>query len=145
MNSALLGLSGGARLGPQRLPRLVEINLTSNHVILGIVGKEHPFPTYRKFGVPVALCTDDEGVSRIDLTREYVRAVETYALTYADLKELVRNSLDYSFLGGGSLWDDGGAYARVVAACRSDVSGADKPSLRLFSRRERQGEATMGT
>ena len=97
-------------------------------MILGIVGKEHPFPTYRKFGVPVALSTDDEGVSRIDLTREYVRAVETYALTYADLKELVRNSLDYSFLGGGSLWDDGGAYARVVAACRSDVSGADKPS-----------------
>jgi hypothetical protein len=79
-------------------------------------------------GVPVALSTDDEGVSRIDLTREYVRAVETYALTYADLKELVRNSLEYSFLGGGSLWDDGGAYARVVAACRSDVSGADKPS-----------------
>jgi adenosine deaminase len=96
-------------------------------VILGIVGKEHPFPTYRKFGVPVALSTDDEGVSRIDLTREYVRAVETYTLTYADLKELVRNSLEYSFLGGGSLWD-GGAYARVVAACRSDVSGADKPS-----------------
>ena len=76
----------------------------------------------------MALSTDDEGVSRIDLTREYVRAVETYALTYADLKELVRNSLEYSFLGGGSLWDDGGAYARVVAACRSDVPGADKPS-----------------
>jgi adenosine deaminase len=107
---------------------LVEINLTSNDVILGVVGKEHPFRTYRKFGVPVALSTDDEGVSRIDLTHEYVRAVETYALTYADLKELVRNSLEYSFLAGGSLWDNGGAYARVVSACGSDIPGADKPS-----------------
>ena len=55
---------------------LVEINLTSNKVILGIEGKTHPFATYRKFGVPVALSTDDEGVSRIDLTHEYVSAVE---------------------------------------------------------------------
>jgi adenosine deaminase len=112
---------------------MVEINLTSNAVILGITGKEHPFSTYRKFGVPVALSTDDEGVSRIDLTHEYVRAVETYALDYADLKQLVRNSLEYSFLPGTSLWDDQGAYARVAADCRSDVSGADKPSAACAS------------
>jgi adenosine deaminase len=56
---------------------LVEINLTSNDDILGISGKDHPFPLYQKFGVPVALSTDDEGVSRIDLTHEYVRAVQT--------------------------------------------------------------------
>jgi adenosine deaminase len=35
----------------------------------------HPFATYRKFGVPVALSTDDEGISRIDLTHEFLRAV----------------------------------------------------------------------
>ena len=49
---------------------LVETNLTSNKVILGVEGKAHPFATYRKLGVPVALSTDDEGVSRIDLTHE---------------------------------------------------------------------------
>ena len=65
---------------------MVEINLTSNDVILGIKGKHHPFSLYRKFGVPVALSTDDEGISRIDLTHEYVRAVETYGLSYADLE-----------------------------------------------------------
>ncbi|HVH72830.1 MAG TPA: adenosine deaminase, partial [Candidatus Dormibacteraeota bacterium] len=54
---------------------MVEISLTSNDVILGVSGKDHPFPLYRQFGVPVALATDDEGVSRIDLTHEYVRAV----------------------------------------------------------------------
>lgn len=107
---------------------LVETNLTSNDVILGVRGKQHPFPTYRKFGVPVALSTDDEGVSRIDLTHEYVRAVQTYDLTYADLKELVRNSIEYSFLPGASLWSDQDAYASVATDCASDMPGADQPS-----------------
>ena len=39
---------------------MVEINLTSNDVILGIEGKHHPFSLYRKFGVSVALSSDDE-------------------------------------------------------------------------------------
>jgi adenosine deaminase len=106
---------------------LVETNLTSNKVILGVEGKQHPFATYRKFGVPVALSTDDEGVSRIDLTHEYVRAVEDFELGYADLKELVRNSIEYSFLPGPSLWDDKGGYARFVAACLNEVPGGAEP------------------
>ena len=32
---------------------------------------------YLKYGVPVALATDDQGVSRSDMTHEYLRAVET--------------------------------------------------------------------
>ena len=65
---------------------MVEINLTSNDVILGVSGRDHPLPLYRSSGVPVALSTDDEGVSRIDITHEYVRAVQTYGFGYADLK-----------------------------------------------------------
>jgi adenosine deaminase len=53
---------------------MVEINLSSNESILGIKGADHPFPLYRAARVPVALSTDDEGVSRIDITHEYVRA-----------------------------------------------------------------------
>jgi adenosine deaminase len=75
----------------------VEICLTSNDVILGVRGDRHPFPIYMKYGVPVAIATDDEGVSRSDLTREYTRAVESYGLSYAQVKKLVRNSLEYSF------------------------------------------------
>ncbi len=125
---------------------LVEINLTSNADILGISGKDHPFPTYRKAGVPVALSTDDEGVSRIDLTHEYQRAVEAYDLTYADLKGMVRNSLEYSFLPGASLWEEKGAYDRAVAGCRSDTPGADKPSSLLHGlpRGKRKSAAAMG-
>ena len=95
---------------------LVEINLTSNDVILGVKGDEHPFTVYRKRGVPVALSTDDEGVSRIELTREFQRAVLTYNLTYSDLKEMIRNSLEYSFAPGASYWTDR-TYRRVVTPC----------------------------
>ena len=77
---------------------LVEINLTSSDVILGVTGDAHPFPVYRAAGVPTALSTDDEGVSRIDLTHEYLRAVLTYDLSWADVVELSRNSLRYAFL-----------------------------------------------
>ena len=58
---------------------------------------------YRKYGVPVALSTDDEGVSRIDLTHEYVRAEDTYHFTYPELKNMVRTGLEHSFLPGQSL------------------------------------------
>jgi adenosine deaminase len=77
---------------------LVEVNLTSNDVILGVTGDDHPILLYRLSGVPVALSTDDEGVSRIDLTHEFERAVATYNFTYSDIKELSRNSVKYSFM-----------------------------------------------
>lgn len=95
---------------------LVEINLTSNDVILGVKGDAHPFPVYRKHGVPMALSTDDEGVSRSELTFEFDRAVTTYNLTYSDLKQLVRNSLEYSFAPGASYWKDR-KYGMIAAPC----------------------------
>lgn len=106
---------------------LVEINLTSNAVILGVKGRNHPFPIYRKMGVPMALSTDDEGVSRIDLTHEYVRAAETFDLSYGFMKELDRNSLTYAFVAGQSLWQDP-VKAVPVAACARDTPGAAAPS-----------------
>lgn len=94
---------------------LVEINLTSNAVILGIEGRNHPFPIYRAAGVPVALSTDDEGVSRIDLTHEYLRAVETFDLTYADVKTLSYNSLLYGFDSGDLVADLDARFATFEA------------------------------
>lgn len=76
----------------------VEICLTSNDVILGVRGREHPFPQYLKSKVPVVIATDDEGVSRSDMSREYQRAIETYGLTWPQLKQIVRNSIQYSFV-----------------------------------------------
>jgi adenosine deaminase len=80
-------------------------------------GNRHPFPLYIFNGVPVALVTDDEGVSRIDLTNEFVRAARDYPfLSYASFKRFVRDSVEYGFLRGPSLWT-GDAPGRPVAAC----------------------------
>jgi hypothetical protein len=76
---------------------LVEIALSSNDLILGISGKRHPLNLYLKYGVPVALVTDDAGVSRSTHTNEFVRAVEEHGLDYRTLKRIARNSLDYAF------------------------------------------------
>ncbi|HMJ22485.1 MAG TPA: hypothetical protein VK513_11275, partial [Terriglobales bacterium] len=55
-------------------------------------------PAYMRYAVPVALATDDQGVARSDMTHEYLRAAETYGLTYADLKHMAQQSLEHSFL-----------------------------------------------
>ena len=107
---------------------LVEINLTSNDQILGISGADHPLPIYMKYGVPVALSTDDEGVARSDMTHEYSRAVESHDLTYMELKRIARQSLEHSFLPGESLWASTKESFRPVAACAADARGKEKPS-----------------
>ena len=127
---------------------MVEINLTSNDVILNIKGADHPLPTYRLYHVPVALSTDDEGVSRINLTHEYVRAAMTYPLTYNDLKQMVRTGLEHSFLPGDSLWEQPGpweSYAHARAACRTQLgreqaSGACASLLEASEKAKQQFE-----
>jgi adenosine deaminase len=107
---------------------MVEINLTSNQGILGIEGAEHPLPFYRRAGVPVALSTDDEGVSRIDLTHEYVKAAMDFPLSYEDLKQMARTSLEHDFLPGKSLWAEEDRFTAPAAACRGQALGAEKPT-----------------
>ncbi len=108
---------------------MVEINLTSNDVILNVKGDEHPLTFYMAAHVPVALSTDDEGVSRIDLTHEYVRAAMTYHLSYEQLKQMVRTSLEHSFLPGASLWraSTPELLSEPVDACRTQL-GMEKPT-----------------
>jgi len=100
---------------------MVEICLSSNNTILGVSGAQHPLATYLKFGVPVALATDDEGVSRSEISREYLRAAEDQGLGYLQLKTMDRNSLQYAFISGASLWSDAKKFA-PVAQCTSDVA-----------------------
>jgi adenosine deaminase len=107
---------------------MVEINLTSNDGILGVKGADHPFPIYRAAHVPVALSTDDEGVSRIDLTHEYVRAALDYHLSYADLKQLARTGMEHNFLPGAGLWAKPDDFATPSDACKGQPLGAQKPS-----------------
>jgi hypothetical protein len=107
---------------------LVEICLTSNDVILGVKGEDHPLPVYRKYGVPLALATDDEGVSRSDMTHEYLRAVETYNLSYIELKHMARESLEHSFLPGVSLWS-GSEATHMTSHCAVPQMGNSNISI----------------
>jgi adenosine deaminase len=107
---------------------MVEVNLSSNEGILGIKGAEHPFPLYLAAHVPVALSTDDEGVSRIELTHEYVRAALDYHLSYVQLKALARTGMEHSFLPGASLWAAEDEFTGAAAACRGRALGSTEPS-----------------
>ncbi|MEB3254965.1 MAG: hypothetical protein VKJ05_01125, partial [Synechococcaceae cyanobacterium] len=118
---------------------LVEICLTSNEVILNVANENHPFLEYKRSGVPMALASDDEGISRIDLSHEFQLAAQRYQLSYPDLKTLARNSLEYSFLPGASLWQaptyqakhpscaaDSPATQAVSAPCAAHLAGSER-------------------
>ncbi len=107
---------------------MVEVNLTSNDVILDIAGADHPLHAYLASHVPFALSTDDEGVSRIDLTHEYVKAADEQDLTYAELKQSARASLEHSFLHGESLYAAPDDFGHRKSACAAAIAGSSTPS-----------------
>ena len=76
----------------------VEVNLTSNGFINGVRGANHPVTLYRKHGVPFVLSTDDAGVTRHDLSNEYVLFASRYRPDYAEVKKLSYNGVRYAFL-----------------------------------------------
>jgi len=103
-------------------PVAVEINLTSNDVILNVRGKDHPLPAYLAAGVPVVISTDDAGVSRIDLTNEYFRAARDYGLDYRTLKAIARNALIHSFLDEGQKRSELDRFDRASAEFERSVA-----------------------
>lgn len=80
---------------------VIEINLTSNEFILGVKNNEHPYLIYSSYGVPLVISTDDSGVSRNNLTHEYMLLASRYKPSYKRIKEYVYNSIKYSFLPSG--------------------------------------------
>lgn len=121
---------------------MVEICLTSNTGILGVSGAQHPLSAYLKYGVPTALATDDEGVSRSEMTHEYVRAVQEQNISYRQLKTMARNSLQYAFVEGGALWKD---VERVqpVAACAGNRPGVASANARCEKYLEQSSKARL--
>lgn len=121
---------------------MVEICLSSNDLILGVSGPRHPLATYIEYGVPVALATDDEGVSRSEISMEFLKAAEDQGLGYVQLKTMARNSLQYSFIAGESLWKDSRKFVPVFQcvrdvlemklvsnSCRQFLASSDKSRL----------------
>lgn len=77
----------------------VEINLVSNEFILKVKENRHPLTLYKNFGVPIVISTDDAGILRSNMTEQYVLLAKRYKnISYADIKEFVYNSINYSFI-----------------------------------------------
>lgn len=78
---------------------MVEINLVSNLLLEYVEDySQHPFPEYLRFGIPVALSTDDRGMWDSNMTDEFYTAVTEFNLSWDEIKRLSINSLAYSFL-----------------------------------------------
>ena len=80
-------------------PYLVEINLISNLLLKYVDDySQHPFPEYLRTGIPVALSTDDRGMWDSTMTDEFFVAVKEYNLSWDEVKQLSRNSLQHAFV-----------------------------------------------
>lgn len=102
----------------------VEILLTSNAQTLGVTGTRHPAPVYLAAGVPIVVATDDPGIERTDLSQEYTLLVAEYPeFDYGAVRTIARNSLEYSFLDGESLYLDHD-YGRVRPIFAGETPGA---------------------
>ncbi len=77
---------------------VIEINFSSNEFILGVKGDKHPYMIYDSYNVPLVISTDDSGVSRNNLTHEYMILATRYHPSYKRIKEYVYNSIKYAFL-----------------------------------------------
>lgn len=77
----------------------VEMNLYSNEFILKVKDDRHPIMLYKKFKVPIVISTDDAGILRSNLTEQFVLLAKRYKqLKFADIKQFVYNSIQYSFI-----------------------------------------------
>jgi adenosine deaminase CECR1 len=77
---------------------LIEVCLVSNHLVEYTSDpSSHPFPEYLRLGIPVSLNTDDRGMWDSNMTDEYYMAATLFNVTWPELMQIGRNSLEFSF------------------------------------------------
>lgn len=77
----------------------LEICLTSNLKTTTVPGlKEHPVRKLYDFGIKVSLNTDDPAICDTTLSHEYLLAMEHFDFTLSEIKGLIMDALDQSFL-----------------------------------------------
>jgi adenosine deaminase CECR1 len=102
----------------------VEVSLVSNQLLDYAENVElHPFPEYLRIGIPVALSTDDRGMWDSNMTDEYFLAVTAFNLSWDELVQVGRTSLEFAFVSRDEksrLLED---YDRDVAAIETEYTG----------------------
>ena len=125
-------------------PIAIEILLMSNKDLLGVFGDAHPFPVYLAQKVPIIIVSDDPGILRTDLTEQFVLCATWYSeVGYRDIKRFVRNSIEFSFLSGDSVWASARDYSQIVATCAEDTLGTQEPSTQCKAFLEKSEKAML--
>jgi len=76
----------------------VEVNLVSNLVLEYVSDyRQHHFAEMLRTGIPCGLSTDDSGMWDSNMTDEYMTAVREFNLTWDELIQCGRSSLEWSF------------------------------------------------
>ena len=132
-----------ARCARWRRHVLVEAPLTSNAQILGVSGLAHPFWRYRAAGVPLALATDDPGVSRIDITHEYAFATTQYGLRYPTCASSRARRSSTRSAGAQPVAVTGRLHPRGCRPARHPGVQASEPAVRKAAAHEPQGERAV--
>jgi len=116
---------------------MVEINLTSNDAILGVHRKLASVPALSQvLACPSLSQPMTKGVSRIDLTHEYVRAVQNLQSALRRPEKNWRAPASNTAFPArarvcGATPDD---FSRMNAACSTDALGAESPTHPIASR-----------
>ncbi|MBU2567851.1 MAG: adenosine deaminase [Elusimicrobia bacterium] len=111
----------------------IEMCLTSNVQTQVVKSyKTHPFLKFYEDGLKVTLNTDDRSVSGIDLTHEYLVAVEQYGLKISDIIKIILNGINSLFLPESEIDN--------IKKCMSDII----ERMLLEERSGRTGGTTTG-
>jgi adenosine deaminase len=106
---------------------LVECAIHGYQIVREIPNSENPCATYVRAGVPISLATDDEAIVRSEITEYFRTAVVDFHVAYPELKRFARNSLEFAFVPGPSLWSSPD-YAAFGAPCTHESPAAEPKS-----------------
>lgn len=76
----------------------IELCPSSNYQICDFENNEYPLKKYFEEGLKITINTDNPGISRTNITKEYYFAAEIAELTKIQIIQLIRNSIQGSFL-----------------------------------------------
>lgn len=132
LGAARIGHGTNAYMDPRAMALLrrgkflIEVSLISSQS-LGYVPdlRSHPFPRYLRQGIPVCLNTDDRGIMGSNLSDEYFAAVVLFDLSWAEVKQIGRWSLEFSFAEPALKQQLLERYERSLAAFERKYSAAD--------------------
>ncbi|NGX58852.1 MAG: hypothetical protein K940chlam3_01760, partial [Chlamydiae bacterium] len=112
----------------------IEIDFSSDKYL---VGEEHPISLFDRYHIPVSLNSSYPAITHQDQTDQFLEVFLTQKYDYLKLKQLARNSLEFSFLEGVSIFLD-----RDTLKLASKFEGVDtcawKDTVRDLSEKGRE-------